>query len=294
MAVAGIDMGALFTKVVILDDQNKILAAVCLDIGDDFQTEAVQASNEALGQAGLKREDIKQVIATGAGNKQVRAALKERSIAERSSATCVAKGAHYFFPQAKAVLDAGADSVTAMRLAADGSLEASAGHSKCASFTGLFLDYLGAMMQVPVNDMGTQAQKATDPQSIASRCAVFAVAEIISFVHRIPAIPVPDILAGIHEAMANGLHGVSQRVGMQSDVVMCGGVARNIDVVRRIEAKLGAPVLMPKDPQILGALGAALFAQEELSGVSHAPFTNDDRDAAQQRDVIRVRVLPSA
>lgn len=82
-AVAGIDVGALFTKVVILDD-DKTLAAVCLDIGDDFQTEAVQASNEALKQAGLKREDVKHVIATGAGNKQVRAALEERSIEERS------------------------------------------------------------------------------------------------------------------------------------------------------------------------------------------------------------------
>jgi len=265
MAVAGVDMGALFTKVVILDDQDKILAAVCLDIGDDFVTEAVQASNEALKQAGLKRADIKHVVATGAGNKQVRNALKERSITERSSAICVAKGAHYFFPQAKAVLDAGADSVTAMRLAADGSLEASAGHSKCASFTGLFLDYLGGMMRVPVNDMGAEAQKATHPQTVTSRCAVFAVAEIISFVHRIPAIPVPDILAGIHEAMATGLHGVSQKVGMQSDVVLCGGVARNSDVVRRLEAKFGTQLLMPEDPQILGALGAALVARQEAT-----------------------------
>ncbi len=275
MAVAGIDLGALFTKVVILDG-DKILAAVCLDIGDDFQTEAIQASNEALNQAGLKREDVKLVIATGAGNKHVRAALKERSITERPTATCVAKGAAYFFPQAKAVLDAGADSVTAMRLSADGSLEASAGHSKCASFTGLFLDYLGAMMGIRVNDMGAEALKATDPQTLTSRCAVFAVAEIISLIHRIPAVPVPDILAGIHEAMASGLHGVSQRVGMQSDVVMCGGVARNIDVVRRMEAKLGGPVLIPKDPQILGALGAALFAQEELAqpaGMSAMPLT---------------------
>jgi predicted CoA-substrate-specific enzyme activase len=265
MAVAGIDMGALFTKVVILDDHDKILAAVCLDIGEDFVAEAVQASNEALKQAGLKRADIKHFVATGAGNRQVRDALKERSIVEHSSAICVAKGAHYFFPQAKAALDAGADSVTATRLAADGSLEASASHSKCSSFTGLFLDYLGAMLRIPANDMGAEALKATHPQAVTARCAVFAVAEIISMIHRVPPIPVPDILAGIHEAMANGLHGVSQRVGMQSDVVMCGGVARNIDVVRRLEAKLGTKLLIPEDPQILGALGAALVARQEAA-----------------------------
>jgi len=263
MAVAGIDMGALFTKVVILDDEDKILAAVALDIGEDFRTEARQASDEALKQAGLTRADIQYVIATGTGNKEVREVIKERKIAERSIATCTARGAHYFFPQARAVLDAGADSVTAMRLAADGSPETSAGHSKCASFTGLFLDYLGGMMRVPVKDMGAEAEKATNPQAVASRCAVFAVAEIISFVHRVPAVPIPDILAGIHEAMANGLHGVSQRVGMQSDIVMCGGVARNADVVRRLEAKLGTKVMIPEDPQILGALGAALFARQE-------------------------------
>jgi predicted CoA-substrate-specific enzyme activase len=262
--VAGVDMGALFTKVVILEG-DKIRAAVCLDIGDDFETEAIQASNEALKLAGLKRADIKHVIATGVGNKQVRAALKKRPITERSTALCVAKGATYFFPKARAVLDAGADSVTAIKLASDGSVEGSASHSKCASFTGLFLDYLGGMMGIPVNDMGAEGQKATHPQTVTARCAVFAVAEIISLIHRIPAIPSPDILAGIHEAMANGLYGVSQRVGMQSDVVMCGGVARNCDVVRRIEAKLGSPVMIPENPQILGALGAALFAQQELS-----------------------------
>jgi len=104
---------------------------------------------------------------------------------------------------------------------------------------------------------------------VTSRCAVFAVAEIISLVHQVPAIPVPDILAGIHEAMANGLHGVSQKVGMQSGVVMCGGVARNTDVVQRLEAKLGGPVMIPEDPQILGALGAALFAQQEMARPAH-------------------------
>jgi (R)-2-hydroxyacyl-CoA dehydratese activating ATPase len=220
MVVAGIDMGALFTKVVILDGE-KIVAAVTLDIGDDWKSEAIQAANEALKQAGLKREHVKHVIATGAGNKQVRAALRERSITERSIVTCVAKGATRVFPQARAVLDAGADSIAAIRLAADGSVEASGGYSKCASYTGLFLDYLGGMMRIPVNDMSAEAQKATDPQAITSRCAVFAVAEIISLIHKVPAIPVPDIVAGIHEAMANGLHGVSQKVGMQSGVVMC-------------------------------------------------------------------------
>jgi predicted CoA-substrate-specific enzyme activase len=262
MAVAGIDMGSLFTKVVILD-RGKILAAVCLDIGDDFQTEAIQASNEALKQAGLKRTDVTHVIATGAGGKQVGAALKERSIAERSIVSCVARGATHFFPQAKTVLDAGADSVTAIRLAPDGSVEDSAGHTKCASFTGLFLDYLGGMVRIPVNDMGAEARKATDAQALSSRCAVYAVAEIISLVHQVPPIPVPNILAGIHEAMANGLFGISQRVGMRSDAMMCGGVARNIDIVRRMEAKLGSPLLIPEDPQILGALGAALFAQQD-------------------------------
>jgi activator of 2-hydroxyglutaryl-CoA dehydratase len=161
------------------------------------------------------------------------------------------------------VLDAGADTVTAIRLSADGSVEASAGHSKCAAFTGLFLDYLGGMMGIAMKDMSAEAQKATDPQALNSRCAVFGVAEIISLIHRVPAIPVPDIVAGIHEGMANSLHGVSQKVWMQSDVVMCGGVARNIDVVRRVEKRLGAPVLIPEDPQILGALGAALYAQQE-------------------------------
>jgi activator of 2-hydroxyglutaryl-CoA dehydratase len=115
------------------------------------------------------------------------------------------------------------------------------------------------MMGIAMNDMSAPRRRK---RPIRRRLTAGGVAEIISLIHRVPAIPVPDILAGIHEGMANSLHGISQKVGMQSDVVMCGGVARNIDVVRRVEAKLGAPVLIPEDPQILGALGAALFAQQ--------------------------------
>ena len=103
--------------------------------------------------------------------------------------------------------------------------------------------------------------KATNPQTLSSRCAVFSESEVVSLLHRDPPVPVANIVAGIHELMVARLFGLAQRVGMHFEVVMCGGVSKNIGIIRAMEAKLGKPVLVSADPQMMGALGAALVAQ---------------------------------
>jgi activator of 2-hydroxyglutaryl-CoA dehydratase len=124
MAVAGIDMGAQSTKVVILEG-DRVLAAVTLQTGESGESEARQALEEALRQVRLKLGDVKSVVATGAGRKDVPFARKQRSIA-----TCLARGAHFLFPQARTVLDAGAESSTAVRRSAEGTVEGSASKDK--------------------------------------------------------------------------------------------------------------------------------------------------------------------
>jgi predicted CoA-substrate-specific enzyme activase len=255
MAVAGIDIGSQSTKVVILES-DRIHAAVTLKTGESGAVESRLAMEEALRQAGLKLEDMKSVVSTGAGRVSVPFARKHRSIV-----SCLARGAYFLYPQARTVLDAGADSFTAIRLSADGTVEDSAINDKCAANVGVFLDTMSRMLRIPLAELGAKSLKATNAETISSTCAVFAESEVVSLVHRDPPVPIANILAGIHESMVNRLFGLAHRVGMRSDVVMSGGVSKNIGIIRAMEAKLGKQVLVPEDPQIVGALGAALFAE---------------------------------
>jgi predicted CoA-substrate-specific enzyme activase len=175
--------------------------------------------------------------------------------------SCLARGAYFLYPQARTVLDAGADSFTAIRLSADGTVEDSAVNDRCAANVGVFLDTMSRMLRIPLAELGAESLKATRAETISSTCAVFAESEVVSLVHRDPPVPIANILAGIHESMVNPLVGLAHRVGMQSEVVMSGGVSKNIGIIRAMEAKLGKPVLVPEDPQIVGALGAALLSQ---------------------------------
>jgi (R)-2-hydroxyacyl-CoA dehydratese activating ATPase len=255
MAVAGIDVGSQSTKVVILE-ADRIVAAVILKTGESGASDARQAMEEALRQVRLKLEDMKSVVSTGTGRRSVPFARKQRSIV-----SCLARGAYFLYPQARTVLDAGADTSTAIRLSVDGSVEDSAINDRCAASGGVFLDTMSRMLRIPLAELGAESLKATNAETISSTCAVFAESEVVSLVHRDPPVPVANILAGIHESVAARLFGLAQRVGMRSDVMMSGGVGKNIGVIRAMEAKLGKPVLVPEDPQIVAALGAALVAQ---------------------------------
>jgi predicted CoA-substrate-specific enzyme activase len=256
MPVAGIDMGAQSTKVVILEG-DRILATVALQTGESGKTEARLAMDEALRQAHLKLEDMKNVVSTGAGRMHIAFARKQRS-----TVSCLARAGHFLFPQARTVLDAGADSSTAIRLSEDGTVEDSASNDKCAAGTGVFLDTMSRMLRIPLAELGAESLKATNAETLSSTCAVFAESEVVSLVHRNPPVPISNILAGIHKSVASRLFGLAQRVGTPSEVVMSGGVSRNIGIIRAMEAKLGKPVLVPAEPQMVGALGAALLAQE--------------------------------
>ena len=184
MPVAGIDMGSQSTKVVILEG-NRVLAEVTLQTGESGESEARQAIEEALRQARLKLEDLKRVDSTGAGRMSVPFAQKQRS-----TVSCLAKGAHFLFPQARTVLDAGAESSTAIRLSADGVVEDTATNDKCAGGSGTFLDNMSQMLRIPLADMGAESLQATRAEKVANKCAVFAESEVISLVHRLPPVPV--------------------------------------------------------------------------------------------------------
>jgi (R)-2-hydroxyacyl-CoA dehydratese activating ATPase len=259
MAVAGIDMGSLSTKVVIMEG-DKILSSATRASGEVGEVEARNTMDEALAKAGLKLEDLKLVVSTGTGRKSIPFAQKQRT-----SMSAHARGAYWLYPSARTVIDIGAESSTVIKLSADGKVEDSVGNDKCAAGTGVFLDAMSKMMRVSVQEMGPVSLKAKGKASISSMCVIFAESEVISHVHRDPPTPKEDILAGIHESIVDRLFGMTQRIGVVPEVVLTGGVGKNVGIVRAIEEKLGLTALVPEDPQIVGALGAALIAQQMTS-----------------------------
>lgn len=259
MAFAGIDLGSQSTKVVLVEG-GRILAAVTLKTGESAESEARAAMSEALRQAGLELEAIEGVVSTGRGRGSVPFAGKQRS-----TASCLARGAAFLYPQVRTVVDAGAESSTALRLSAEGMVEESATNDKCAGGSGTFLDNMSRMLRIPLDDFGAESLKATRPESIANNCAVFAESEVVSLVHRTPPVPLPDIVAGIHESMVDRLFAMVQRVGLKADFLMSGGVSKNTGIVRAMESRVKASVLVPEEPRIVAALGAALAAQQSVA-----------------------------
>jgi activator of 2-hydroxyglutaryl-CoA dehydratase len=156
----------------------------------------------------------------------------------------------------------------AVRMSADGQVEESAKNERCAVSSGALLDIVARMLEIPVEELGELSLQSTAPEKVSSRCVVFAEGEILSFIHKDPPVPVPDVLAGANQCIADGLWGMVKKVGVPSELLICGGVARNAGIVKAIEAHLGKPVLLPEQPQYVRALGAAVFASRmEKEGV---------------------------
>jgi predicted CoA-substrate-specific enzyme activase len=195
--------------------------------------------------------------------------VSDEAIQQRSEASCIATGAHFKFPQARTVLYVGCDSSMAIRLSDEGQVEEAVRNERCAVSSGALLDIVSRMLEIPLEEMGPMSLESTAPQTVTSRCVVFAEGEILSFIHKDPPVPVADVLAGANQCIADGLWGMVQKVGVPSELLICGGVARNAGLVKAIEARLGKPVLLPKQPQYVRALGAAVFARNmEREGVA--------------------------
>lgn len=261
MLVAGIDLGSQHTKAVIMED-DVILGFASLQTGESAETEARMALLEALLNAGRKREDLKAAVATGTLAVPVTASVNIAALKQRSEAGCITKGAYFKYPQARTILYIGADSSMAILLSADGQVEESVKNERCAVSSGALLDIVARMLEIPIQEFGSLSLQATNPVTVSSRCVVFAEGEILSFIHSNPPVPIPDILAGVNQCIADGLWGMVQKVGVPSELLLCGGVARNEGIVKMIEARIGKPALVPLQPQYVRALGAAVSARQ--------------------------------
>lgn len=255
MYALGIDIGSATTKVVLLWEKSLKATQVVPTHPDPAET--LKAIEEIIRQSGLRIPEIKAVTATGYGRKNVTFATKV--VTEIS---CHAKGAHYLLPSARTVVDIGGQDSKVIRLDEQGRVVDFQMNDKCAAGTGRFLENMARVLKVNLEDLGELSLKAEKKAQISSICTVFAESEVVSQIAK--GTPRMEVIAGLHEAIADRIFAMAGRVGVTPDVIMTGGVAQNMGVVRSLAPKLGYPVQVAENPQIVGALGAALIAAEEI------------------------------
>jgi predicted CoA-substrate-specific enzyme activase len=254
MIVAGCDIGSLSAKAVIME-QETILGTSVVRAGTHPARSAGQALDIARNQAGLSAEKIQITVTTGYGKEMIPFAD-----ATESEIVCHARGAFWNLPGTRTVIDIGGQDAKAIRLDADGNVVRYLYNDKCASGTGRFLEVMAEALDVKLEEMGAIADQSTRELVISNQRVIFAETEVVSLVNEGQA--VPDIVRALHAAMAGRVAAMVLSIGVDDDIVMTGGVAKNSGVFHALSTALKKPVhsMNGIDPQITGALGAALTA----------------------------------
>jgi benzoyl-CoA reductase subunit D len=252
MITMGIDMGAKNIKVVILKDKKIVAKSIAL-AGFDMKKSAEKAVEQALKRAGISREEIEKVVSTGVGERQAPFFDETRSVVG-----CDALGAVYLHPTARTVIDVGAEEGRGLRCDEKGKVLDFEINEKCAAGAGAFTEAMSRALEVPIEELGSLSLKAKEEIPMNAQCTVFAESEVVTMMHN--NVPKADMAKAVHDAMASRIASMIRKIGFEKDVVLVGGVAKNIGFVDSLSKDLGLQIIVPKDPEYVGALGAALAA----------------------------------
>jgi (R)-2-hydroxyacyl-CoA dehydratese activating ATPase len=261
MKAVGLDIGSLSTKAVVIGDDG-ILSSAIVPSGDSAESSARAALEQALAKIGHDGDIY--AVSTGAGGKSISFARQQKAIT-----TCLARGVHYLLPEARTVIDMGAEAITVVRVNERGRVSDYGNQDKCAAGTGVFLQQMAKLLRLSMEEMAVVSAKAKSRAEITGTCAVFAESEVISHIHRDPPTPIEDIVAGIYSSMVHRIMAQLQRVGVKGEVAVTGGVAANSGLVSILAESVGQKILVPPTPELVGSLGAAIIARENMTqGVS--------------------------
>lgn len=263
MIFAGIDVGSLTSKCVLLDSKGKVISSSLSLVGAQSRKAAERVLNEALSKAGLKRDEIGYIVSTGYG----RGVVPDAN-AEVTEITCHARGAYFLSPEVRTVIDVGGQDSKAISVSEKGRVLAFTTNDKCAAGCGRFLEVIANALEIRLEDMGKLSLKSTKQLEVSSMCTVFAESEVVGLVAAEES--VPDIVAAVHRSIARRVRNMAMRIPVREKVMMTGGVAKNIGVVKALEGFLGFPLVIPEEPQLVGALGAAVIALEHCQNLAKA------------------------
>jgi predicted CoA-substrate-specific enzyme activase len=257
--VMGCDIGSLTSKAVVLNSR-RILATALIQSKARPEASAEAVIKEVLNKAKLERKDINFCVGTGYGRKKV--PVVDKTVSE---IVCHGKGARWMLPSARTIIDIGGQDCKAIRLDKEGNVDKFIANDKCASGTGRFLEVMADLLHVSVAELGELSAQATKSFTMSSTCTLWAQAEVVKRLNS--GYKIPDIAAAINTAMATRASILANSLGVEDDVLMTGGVAKNAGVLADLEKILGHRVkkIRKADPQLAGAIGAAMVAKETLS-----------------------------
>jgi predicted CoA-substrate-specific enzyme activase len=254
--VLGIDIGSALSKGVVLGDQNQgPLGSFECPSGGDFKLASERIRKELVSQAGISSGDISRTVATGYGSK-----LMTFADEVKPDIVCHGKGVSSLLPSVRTIIDVGDLYTKVLRIDGRGSVQNFLLSGKCAGGSGRILQIIAKVLRVKVEDIGELSLKSEKKVDFNTGCAVFSESEAISRIAE--GVTKEDLLAGLHRALAAQINSLAERIGVEPDVAMVGGGARDVGLVHALKEIRGHPILVPSRPHFTAALGAAIIAQE--------------------------------
>jgi (R)-2-hydroxyacyl-CoA dehydratese activating ATPase len=253
MLVAGCDIGSLTAKAVVLSDGNIIGSAVIQALPVP-QKSAELVMEKVLENTGLTLQSIDKIMATGYGRNNI-----DFAHCTESEITCHARGAIYNDPEIKTVIDIGGQDAKVIKINNQGKVDRYIYNDKCASGSGRFLEIIAEAMDITVMDMSQLDSQSKNQLTLSNQCVIFAETEIISLLN--DGKEITDIVNALHRALAGRVASLAKGLGIQEKIILTGGVAKNEGMKKALEHVLSCSIVSTQyDPQINGALGAALLA----------------------------------
>lgn len=248
----GIDIGSAYSKGVITRDFELVASHVRIS-GANYRTSADVIRTELVRQVNLNQCDITNTVATGVGADNVHFANQRAS-----DIVCTARGINNAFPQARTVIDVASQSSRVIRLSEEGKVVNFTVSEKCAGGSGRFVEVITNVLRIDLSDFGALSASSKTPITFSTGCAVFGESEAITRISE--GVPKEDIAAGVNKALASKISSLGKKLKMEEPCAICGGGALNTALVNTIESELNTTLLVPPNPQLITALGAALIA----------------------------------
>ncbi|MFB3890179.1 MAG: acyl-CoA dehydratase activase [Candidatus Bathyarchaeia archaeon] len=258
MITAGIDMGVQTIKVVLLKD-GVVAAHAKAFSGFEPTKAAEQAFEEALKTASIAKSDVSLILATGSGMD-----MAPYGATTVSMMGAVARAGVFLFPTARTIIDVGAEEARAVRCDEKGVMMDFVVNERCAAGAGAFIEAMARALEVKLEEMGPLSLKAERASPINASCVIFGESDVVTLIHRQES--KPEIARAVFDAMADRVSSMVHRLGVNPDVVLVGGVAKDVGFVSSLKRKLGVNILIPEFPEYTGALGAALAAASRVKG----------------------------
>jgi benzoyl-CoA reductase subunit D len=254
----GIDMGIQTVKVVVLKD-GAVAARAKTASGFEPAKAAEQAFDEALKAAQASKEEVTHILATGSGMD-----MAPNANGNVSMMGADARAGVFLFPSARTVIDVGAEEARAVKCDERGIMQDFVVNERCAAGAGAFIEAMARALEVKMEDMGPLSLKAERASPINASCVIFGESDVVSLIHRQES--KPEIARAVFDAMADRVSSMVHRLGINPDVVLVGGVAKDVGFIESLKRKLGLNILVPENPEYVGALGAALIAAGRVKG----------------------------